>query len=128
MLDVPGSFSLGPRSPYPTGKTRTGSREAALLTQALYPLGLCSQWSCSPIYSLDCTEEKPLLPTIGHPLASLTWRRSAYCFFTSGIEADTFRSVSRSFFRLVLASERMISRLILKGTEGQDGQGKSGIS
>lgn len=121
MLDVPGSFSLGPRSPHPTGKTRTGSREAALLTQALL-----SPW---PVLTVELlTHLLPLLPTIGHPLASLTWRRSAYCFFTSGIEADTFRSVSRSFFRLVLASERMISRLILKGTEGQDGQGKSGIS
>lgn len=51
------------------------------------------------------------------PTGQLTWRRSAYCFFTSGIEVDTFLSVSRSFFRLALASERMISRLILKGTD-----------
>lgn len=42
-----------------------------------------------------------------------------YCSWTSATEADTFRSVSRSFFRLELASERMISRLILKGEEGQ---------
>lgn len=51
----------------------------------------------------------------------LTWRRSAYCFCTSGIEEVTFRSASRSFFRLALASEWMISKLILKGAKRQDG-------
>lgn len=50
----------------------------------------------------------------------LTWSRSAYCFCTSGMEVDTFRSASRSFFRLALASEWMISTLILKGAERRD--------
>lgn len=48
-----------------------------------------------------------------------------YCSCTSGMEDDTFRSISRSFFRLVLDSERMSSRLILKNMPSQAGSGDS---
>lgn len=41
------------------------------------------------------------------------------------MEEDTFRSISRSFFRLVLDSEWIMSRLILEATEDQVGSGDS---
>lgn len=68
-----------------------------------------------------------LLPgdTPGTP-ATLACRRGANCCCTSGAD-DTFRSISSSFFRLVLASEWIISRLTLKGTAGQAGSGDSDV-
>ena len=57
-------------------------------------------------------------PGKGRARPALAWRRWAYCSCTSGMEEDTFCSISRSFFRLVLDSAWMPSRLILKAPEG----------
>lgn len=62
--------------------------------------------------------------SLGTTHGTPTCRRWAYCCCTSGVD-DTFRSISRSFFRLVLASEWIISRLTLKGTAGQAGSADS---
>lgn len=54
-------------------------------------------------------------PALARPL---TCRRPVYCSCTSAQEDDTFRSISRSLFRLLLASERRISRLTLQSRVG----------
>lgn len=59
MLDVPGSLGLGPWSPYPTGNTRTGIRETALLTQALL-----SPW---PVLTEELLTHLPALHGPEHP-------------------------------------------------------------
>lgn len=48
----------------------------------------------------------------GAPL--LTWIGFSYCCFTSSLDDKTFRWSSSNFFKLVLDSVRIISRLILK--------------
>lgn len=123
MLGVPGSLSLGPGSPQRSQRSCSADSGCCPLGLACVHQQSCSSTHCSihPCTSQDlCSSTECTGRAI---FCRLTWRRSAYCFCTSGMEADTFRSASRSFFRLALASEWMISTLILKGAEGRDGWG-----
>lgn len=75
--------------------------------------------ACSPSHlTVDPRPGRRPSPGKGGARAALAWRRWAYCSCTSGMEEDTFCSISRSFFRLVLDSAWMPSRLILKAPEG----------